>query len=428
MGHARLAPSAAKRWMTCAAAPDREAEYADTDSDAALWGSGAHAILERSLLQETHPLDVDLEGLAIDLADSSPLTLIQHYGDADLLQMRHVAAMAYDYVLFQGDILSEATVNPGALAGRDDCYGTADIQVHVPQELFLEVVDLKGGERVIVEPTDPQLWLYGVGALHQNPIRYPANRHEDITVKLTIVQPRARHPEGPIRSITVTARQLLDWFQEACIPAMEATGKPDAPATPSEEGCRFCKAKRHCPEYTAQRMAPTQAVFRPVQGGPSDRMQLAEMLVQAPGNLQAEQVQYVLDNEALITGWLKAVREHAYNVVLQGDSIPGYKLVHGRSSRHWDGDDKTLYDRFRKLTMQGGKKLTKAALYTETFISPAQAEKNLKPVVAASTWKHIAQRIVKTEGKPTLAPETDSRPAITRAADAFSPVEPDFLQ
>jgi hypothetical protein len=55
MSHAKLSPSGAKRWCRCPAAPTRESNYPDTTSDAAQWGTDAHEILEKALLQKYAP-------------------------------------------------------------------------------------------------------------------------------------------------------------------------------------------------------------------------------------------------------------------------------------------------------------------------------------------------------------------------------------
>lgn len=429
--HAKLAPSSAKRWMTCPASVAREANYPDKGGQAADWGTAAHAILEQALLTQVHPLDVNIDDLSVEseMDDWAPAyRLIDRWDTPDLLEMRTTAQVAYEYVLFQGDLLAESTVNPGGLIGRDDCYGTADIQVHNPN--LLEVVDLKGGKGVIVEPTDPQLKLYGVGALYQNPVKF---RPESTTVKLTIVQPRAPHPDGPIRSIEMPAQELLDWMETEVRQAAAATDDPNAPAVPSQDACRFCKAKEEagCREHTEYCMGAATAVFKPVAVG-GDRAELAKSLTRNPEQLSAEEIRFILDNEKLISGWLGAVRNYASSTLLRGGKIPGYKMVAGRSQRKWNADQEDLFKRFKNLTRQDGKKLTKTELYESKFISPAQAEKQLKPLLKPSAWEIMQECVTKAPGAPTLAPESDSRPSVRKSAEeVFTPVAedlPDFLK
>ena len=58
-----------------------------------------------------------------------------------------------------------------------------------------------------------------------------------------------------------------------------------------------------------------------------------------------------------------------------------------------------------------------------SYVTPAQAEKKLKPLVDKSTWGLIEKEIVRKEGKPTLVPLSDSRPALpTTAAEVFKPI------
>jgi hypothetical protein len=70
-----------------------------------------------------------------------------------------------------------------------------------------------------------------------------------------------------------------------------------------------------------------------------------------------------------------------------------------------------------EAALRAVKKLKVADLFTKKLVSPSQAEKLL-----GKKHKILAEHVVKPQGKPTLAPETDSRPAL--APD----VEQDFEQ
>ena len=345
--------------------------------------------------------------------------------------MRETARVAYEYTLFAGDVKAESKSNPGMLIGRDDLHGTADITILNPG--LIEIADLKTGKGVIVEPDDPQLKLYAAGALASIPAEHSL---EGMTARMTIIQPRGFHPQGPIRSLDTSASDLLAWLETEVYPAAIATDSPTAPAIPSEDACRFCKAKGTCRELAEKGMAAAQAVFAPIAdaGVGGDRATIADALTRNPDQLTPEQVRYVLDHESLITGWLSAVRGYASEELHSGRKIPGYKLVAGRSSRKWSVEGDELYLKLKNFSKQDGSKLGKADVYVQTPISPAQAEKQIKPVVAASTWKRIQELVIKSAGAPSLAPETDSRPALlVSASDVFQPIEqaealPDFLQ
>jgi len=94
-----------------------------------------------------------------------------------------------------------------------------------------------------------------------------------------------------------------------------------------------------------------------------------------------------------------------------GDGFPGYKLVEGRSQRRWSNEkaaEAVLVD------LVGQDKA-----FAVKLISPSQAEKVLGKV----RKEDIADLITKPSGAPTLAPESDKRPAVNLADDDFDVID-----
>ena len=120
-----------------------------------------------------------------------------------------------------------------------DLYGTADAVGLDKKNGILHVVDLKFGEGIVVEVKDnPQLEYYALGALRT--LNFPCKK-----VEMTIVQPRAYHPLGAIRSHTVS---VLDFHEIENNIAREAAHTNLAnPRFKAGEWCLFCKASRICP-------------------------------------------------------------------------------------------------------------------------------------------------------------------------------------
>src|SRR5690606_21257143 len=72
-------------------------------------------------------------------------------------------------------------------------YGTADVVIWAPHYRHMAVLDFKYGAGVAVDATEnEQLMMYGLGAVL-------AVDEKPETLSLTIVQPRANHPDGIIR-------------------------------------------------------------------------------------------------------------------------------------------------------------------------------------------------------------------------------------
>jgi len=407
--------------MTCAVAPRREAGLPYTTSPPAEWGTACHKVLENALLAEQRPYPEHARPIWDALAPD-----VQRVGDFG--EMAECAAVAYDYAtqrqrdLAPAALRAETKLDAGVLIAHDNCWGTADTVIVSQDEL--EVIDLKSGSGVLVEPDDPQLRIYALGALGQ----YGFAAAPFKVIKLTIVQPRAKHVDGPIRSIILTKDELLAWGYADFAQAVARTEDPNAVATPTEDGCRWCKAKATCPELSQLSLNAAQAVFSEIPGamtptGPSGREELAEKLTRAPEALTPEELRYIMDHEKLITGWLSAVRNYAKEQGMAGHRIPGYKIVAGRNTRNWAEEEEAVIKATTNLKTKEGKRLGKMALIESKLMSPAQAEKRVKPLLPEKTWEKVSSLIKSSGGSPTLAPETDSRPALlTAASDVFKPI------
>ena len=69
-------------------------------------------------------------------------------------------------------------------------------------------------------------------------------------------------------------------------------------------------------------------------------------------------------------------------------------------------------------------------MYDLSLISPTSAEKLAKAkVIGPRQWPKLQQLITQSSGKPSVAPATDSRPALTLtpAVDEFSDVSVETL-
>ena len=97
--------------------------------------------------------------------------------------------------------------------------------------------------------------------------------------------------------------------------------------------------------------------------------------------------------------------------------MPGYKLVQGkRGARQWADPaeaEKVLREQFR---------LPIEKAYDLKLISPTTAEKLAKAgEIGPRQWAKVIPLIVQRDGAPSVAPVSDSRPAITvqPVAEAF---------
>jgi hypothetical protein len=102
--------------------------------------------------------------------------------------------------------------------------------------------------------------------------------------------------------------------------------------------------------------------------------------------------------DALI-GWARGVQQHAQRILFDGGILDGYKLVQGRSQRKWI-NEKDAETHLIKLLGDDA--------HSNKLVSPAQAEKLLGKARSAE----VTELCFKPEGKPSLAPDSDPRPAI----------------
>ena len=399
MGHARLSPSASKRWIKCAASPAREAGLPDTDSPAAMDGSNAHAYLESLLLDDLVPLPYPTRSLPPELEKQ--------------------AEDCYDYIqrrlkeLPLATVRPETRVSPALFTNRGDGDGTAD--AIIVSQGTLEVIDLKTGGGY-VEETDPQLKIYGLGALadYLNPttLQIPFE-----TIRLTVFQPkRPRSPAQIERYIELTPAELLDWCATVYNPAATATDAPDAPATPDKDACHFCKARPTCPEHAAAMDQHFGALFT-MSNDTENPLNLLTSGT-AVNDLSPEQIAALLDVAPMIQARIKDAQERADKDLKNGKSIPGWKLVRGNSRRAWTDEDVVLAEAKRL-------KLKQDDYAPRSLRSPAQMQGLGLPV---KKWQAFESLIETKAGNLVLVPETDKRASAIAQDPGFAPVlETDWL-
>lgn len=367
MAHSVLGASKAHRWITCPGSVKLEETFPDTTSPAAAEGTAAHALAEVCLTM----------GIGPEQYIGS--TVEDHLVDEHMA--RHVATYIDHINMNPGVHYFEVRVDYSAYAPGG--YGTADCLSFA--DGVMRVIDLKYGVGVKVFAQDnAQLKLYALGAFLEHGFDYQVD-----VIEMTIVQPRLDH----IDSFTMRVKDLLAWARNVVKPAAELALQDDAPFKPSESACRFCKAKSSCRALAEHNLKAVQGEFE----------NLDEALEQRkPDTLNPEELAELLEKADLITSWATSLKEHATTTLFNGGVIPGYKVVSGRSHRKWADDEKAAYE-VHKLLGQ--------AAFTSRLRSPAQVEK----LLGRKDSGEIADLIVKPEGKPTLVPDSDPRPAVGAA-------------
>lgn len=380
--HAKLSASGAVRWMNCPGSVKAEEGIEDKSSPYAEKGTVLHDIAEHMLVTKTNGEDfIDKTHEVFDEEGNVYASAFVEASDIDRVR---------EYVDFvngiPGHLLVEQRVDfsewvPGG-------FGTADaVTLH---EDTLYVTDLKTGRGVRVDAEDnPQLMLYALGSWAKFSLLQDFEK-----VQLVIHQPFLDH----VSEHTITVDELLEWAENEIKPAAKRALSDDAERSPGASQCKFCKAKDRCREYANEALKAVAEDFDNIE----------TLKIKRTGDLQDDEIAAVLSKLPLVEDFVKTIQQTATDTIMNGGSIPDYKLVHGRSTRKWK-DEKEAETAIRK-------KLKVADAYTKKLISPTQAEKKL-----GKGHPLIEDLTVRPEGKPTLVPATDKRTAIV-----FTTVEDDF--
>jgi hypothetical protein len=370
--HATLGASKAERWMSCPGSIRLEAGLPDVTSEYAREGTAAHALGERAIQHNVDPLiylDTEIEGV----------TVTEEMVDAVRIYVAHVRERAAE--LDAAPLLEQkfdlTPLNPpGPMFGTSDCT--------ISNGDHLEVIDYKHGRGVAVGAVEnAQLMYYALGAVVLLRVR-------PRTIRVTIVQPRASHPAGIIRSFEFDFDRLVE-FKRELFAAAARTTEPDAPLHAGSH-CKFCKALAICPAQRDKAAAVAQTEFHAAAAPPS------------PDTLTLDELHVVLAYADTLEGWLDAVRHHVKGRLEAGEQVPGWKLVPKRATRKWADESEAE----RVL----GDLLGEEAYAPRKLVSPAQAEKALKV-----TGSNLPQRLVTAVSSGNnLAPDHDPRPAALPSA------------
>jgi hypothetical protein len=367
--HAKLSASGAHRWLECLGSVEAEKSLPNTTSFAADEGTAAHELAE--IVLESGGNCQELIGNF--LIEMNEFVVTQEM--ADYVQQY------VDYVTAQGGTqFYEERVDFSEWVPEG--FGTSD--VIIIKDDTIHVIDLKYGKGLRVDAeNNPQAMLYALGAYSDY-----GYMSDFKTVKISIVQPRLDH----IDEWEISVTDLLKWGAWAAEQA-ETIAKGDAKRTPGEKACQWCKAKATCPALKSY----TEKVIL---------SQFDELELTNADTLNNSQIRQALEAKKLIVSWLDSVENLVKSKLEAGESFPGFKLVAGRSLRKWSDEQDA-----EKALLQ----LLDQEAYEKKLLTPAKAEKALGKTKA----KAIQGLIVKPEGAPTLAPESDKRKSISISVDDF---------
>lgn len=385
--HAILGPSSAKRWMTCTPSARAELGVPESPSPYALEGTIAHECAE-ILLNRYKELQglLFFEELKDELIASFPLHFMKLMDQCkelgvdfwEMLETVHdfyVVPVFEDFIEYKkldknAQLLVEVKLNLGSFIPEG--FGTSDAVIIA--DGILHVYDLKYGQGVKVDAEfNPQMMCYALGALYG-----PAEDYFIDTVRMTILQPRLKHSS----EFEMFFGELIGWGKYTLRPAALKAFAGEGEYVPGDH-CKFCKAAPRCRANALRATILSDANAEP------------ELLTD-------EELSELLGKIDSIESWAGKVRTYALDRVLRGDAIPGWKAVEGRSTRK-------ISDQETALTA-----LVDAGFERDQVLKPAELRSitDLEKLLRKGAFNDILGKyVVKTQGKPTLAPESDRRPA-----------------
>lgn len=261
-------------------------------------------------------------------------------------------------------------------------FGTSD--VIIIREGRLHIIDLKYGKGVEVSAEDnPQLMLYALGAICALEMIYDIDE-----VVMTIYQPRL----GNVSSALTTRKELEAWGEDIVRPGAKLALSKNAPME-AGEWCQFCPHRSACKER-AKALKELEEYRKSI-------------------TLSPEEIGEILGTGALVKKFIEDVEKQALSDALQGETIPGWKVVEGRSNRKLTGTEDEVVKRAKAAGFD------RSLLYETKMIGLTAMESLMGKKTFATAMADI---IEKPAGKPTLVPESDKRPAIINgtAADDFA--------
>lgn len=394
-GHAYCAPSDWEGWSNCPGKPALEENEPDEDSPYAAEGSLAHEWAAQWIRQGA--TDAPPQGIPDDLL---PGVRLYVFAVRDRIASFRQSGAHVSVLVEQKLDISVVTGEKGA-RGTGDCLLIAQF----PEYSVLDVWDLKFGVGVVVSPIENgQEMIYALAALAQHGLM-----QEFREVNLVIHQPRVN--ERP-QEWQVSLEHLYLFgakVTEAAALALSLRGDATALShlNPGDAQCRFCRAKYRCPALIKLVHDEVFTDFQKESDPRAVPVPIEDRALVLPPDKKAALLARGMARVGLIEQWCLSTRAAVDRALLEGQKIPGFKLVMGRQgARQWS-DEQSAAQLVRAASDldQLEKAFTRPRLVTPTQFEAALGKE------LPDTWAALQSLIRQQAGKPSVAPESDKRPA-----------------
>lgn len=376
--HALLSASGAKQWINCTPSVRLGENVPEEQSDEALEGTLAHEFADVNLQEFLGEIEPEAaEALRAEMRKD------QFYST----EMDNFVKMYTQYVLEQ---LSEARADdPNTihlLEQRTDFshivregFGTNDFGIVSRKRLM--IIDLKYGLGIkVFAHRNEQEMLYASGIIKQYQKQFGFQE-----VSLVIVQPRMHS----ISRWDTSVAEIEKWGHEVAMPASQKAWDGVGPQIAGDH-CQWCKVKAQCPAWNQM------------------QLDLAKMAFVEPKLLTTEELLEVYAAIPRISGWAATVKDYLTDLARRGETIPGFKIVEGQRRRRWRDPNAVM----ETLEMMGYENFTNTKIVGIGAVEGMMSFDRFQQLLGPD--------IITPDGKPTLVPETDPRPSLSREDKAIA--------
>lgn len=364
--HAVLSASSSHRWLACPPSALLCAKEKDKPSEFALQGTDAHTLCEHKLKtalgqQSKDPVE-DLTFFDEEMADCTDM-----YAQYVMEQLSAAKERCSDPIVLIEQHLDFSQWVPEGF-GTGDCVIVADET--------LTVIDFKYGVGILVNAeNNPQMMCYALGALSIFDGIYDIKE-----ITMTIFQPRREH----VSTFTISKEALLSWAEETLAPTAQLASKGEGEYKAGSH-CQFCKVKATCRKRAEY------------------NLELARYDFEMPANLEDDEIEVILAKADELVSWVGDIKEYALGQAVSGKEWKDWKLVEGRSNRKYV-NDKAVADKVESAGYDPYEKKVIGITAMTKMLGKTKFEELLSDLIE------------KPQGKPTLVPMSDKRPAMKNTA------------
>lgn len=190
-----------------------------------------------------------------------------------------------------------------------------------------------------------------------------------------------------VSTFTIPKDELYEWADQVLAPTAELSFNGDGEYH-CGEWCQFCKAKADCRERA------------------NANMELAKFEFRQPPLLTDEEVEEILGRIDELIAWASDIKDYALQAAISGKQWSGYKLIEGRSNRKYTDENAVI-----AAVTAAGYDPYEHKILGVTAMTSLLGKKQFNDILGGL--------ITKPQGKPTLVPGSDKRPAMTTIIDDF---------